>query len=102
MDRGVDWTPHIGAIARAKPVTIIGIPDNGPALLGMFSDSGLFADDALHQAEDLRQAVLLAQRLTRPPGVVLLSPGAPSFPQFRDYRERGSRFAQYCGFVLEE
>jgi len=102
MDRGVDWSAHIDAIARKKPVTIIGIPDNGGAVLGMFANSGLFAEEDLHQVEDLRQAVLLAQRLTKASGVVLLSPGAPSFPRFRDYRERGSKFAQYCGFEIVE
>ena len=28
----------------------------------------------------------------------LLSPGAPSFPRYRDYVERGRHFAQAAGF----
>ena len=31
-------------------------------------------------------------------GVVLLSPGAPSFGAYRDYTERGRHFAELAGF----
>jgi UDP-N-acetylmuramoyl-L-alanine---L-glutamate ligase len=41
---------------------------------------------------DLAAAVARAFGWARPDGVVLLSPAAPSFGQFRDYRERGEAF----------
>ena len=41
---------------------------------------------------DLAAAVTRAFGWARPDGVVLLSPAAPSFGQFRDYRERGEAF----------
>ena len=35
-------------------------------------------------------------------GVLLLSPGAPSFPRYRDYVERGRHFAKAAGFDPEQ
>jgi UDP-N-acetylmuramoylalanine--D-glutamate ligase len=46
----------------------------------------------------LDEAVARARSLAPADGVVLLSPGAPSFDQFHDYAERGRRFAQLAGF----
>jgi UDP-N-acetylmuramoylalanine-D-glutamate ligase len=38
--------------------------------------------------------VTAGYRRARPGGVVLLSPGAPGFGQFRGYRDRGEAFAR--------
>jgi len=38
--------------------------------------------------------VTAGYRWARPNGVVLLSPTAPSFGQFRDYRDRGEAFGR--------
>lgn len=43
-------------------------------------------------AADLVEAVAEARRLARPGDVVLLSPGAPSFDQYSNYRQRGAHF----------
>ena len=43
---------------------------------------------------DLDSAVGQGFRWAQPDGVVLLSPAAPSFGQFRDYRDRGDAFAR--------
>jgi UDP-N-acetylmuramoyl-L-alanine---L-glutamate ligase len=43
---------------------------------------------------DLGYAVRTGFSWARPNGVLLLSPAAPSFGQFRDYRDRGDAFAR--------
>ncbi|HEX7130167.1 MAG TPA: UDP-N-acetylmuramoyl-L-alanine--D-glutamate ligase, partial [Rhodanobacteraceae bacterium] len=50
------------------------------------------------RCEDLPQAVTRARESSARGGVVLLSPGAPSFDQFRDYAQRGRAFAALAGF----
>jgi UDP-N-acetylmuramoylalanine--D-glutamate ligase len=44
------------------------------------------------RAESLEEAVELAAGLSRPGGVVLLSPAYKSFDMFKDYEDRGRRF----------
>jgi UDP-N-acetylmuramoylalanine--D-glutamate ligase len=41
----------------------------------------------------IEEAVEVAAQLTRPGDTVLLAPACASFDQFRDYAERGDRFA---------
>ena len=44
-------------------------------------------------AADLPEAVATAFEWSEPGGVVLLSPAAPSFGRFADYRDRAGAFA---------
>jgi UDP-N-acetylmuramoyl-L-alanine---L-glutamate ligase len=44
-------------------------------------------------ARDVTEAVERGYEWAKPDGVVLLSPAAPSFGTFRDYRHRGEAFA---------
>jgi UDP-N-acetylmuramoylalanine-D-glutamate ligase len=43
---------------------------------------------------DLAAAVTAGYRWAQPDGVVLLSPAAPSFGAFKDYRDRAEAFAR--------
>jgi len=102
LDRGLDWTPCIQIIATVAPLAVIGLPDNGPRVVAAMREAGICPPLGLHEVEDLGAAVALAGRITPAGAMVLLSPGAPSFPRFRDYRDRGRQFAALCGFELEE
>jgi UDP-N-acetylmuramoylalanine--D-glutamate ligase len=65
------------------------------ALLAPLASEGRFA---LSQARDLDEALVQARSALPDGGVVLLSPGAPSFGLYRDYVARGRRFAELAGF----
>ena len=43
---------------------------------------------------DLAAAVAAGFRWAQPQGIVLLSPAAPSFGQFKDYRDRAEAFVR--------
>ena len=102
LDRGLDWTPYMGKISARLPNAVIGIPDNGPGIIRAMQRVDIRPENGLHESPDLAQAVKLALELTPPNGIVLLSPGAPSFPRFIDYRDRGRQFSELCGFVMVE
>ena len=47
-----------------------------------------------HHVQTMKEAVLLAKKITPLGGIVLLSPAAPSYNQYKNFEERGNAFAQ--------
>ena len=91
-------TGMLHQLRQAAPDAVVTMGGNGPrihALLAPLAAEGRFA---LEAADDLADAVARARRLLGGQGVVLLSPGAPSFGAYRDYTERGRHFAALGGF----
>jgi UDP-N-acetylmuramoyl-L-alanine---L-glutamate ligase len=89
-DRGLDYAPLRDFLADHE-LTVIGLPDSGPRILAELSGlPGVRTENA----EDLPAAVRLARDLTPAGGVVLLSPGAPSYGRFRDFEHRSEVFAE--------
>jgi UDP-N-acetylmuramoylalanine--D-glutamate ligase len=94
----VDWAGFAEAMGHDAPAAIITMGANGPRiheLLAPLAGAGRFA---LAEAVDLASAMQAARRLLGGAGVVLLSPGAPSFGAYRDYVARGRHFAALAGF----
>jgi UDP-N-acetylmuramoylalanine--D-glutamate ligase len=114
-DRGIDYAPLAAGLApREAPTLVLTLPDSGPriqAALQARIRAGLAApaqaaDSAAATAAagpgqlevvpctDLDAAVLAGFEWARPDGIVLLSPAAPSFGAFRNYRDRAEAFAR--------
>ena len=97
-DRGIDWSDFAAAMANDSPSAIVTMGENGPRihdLLAPLAGSGKFLIAA---ATDMGDAIAKARQLLQGEGLVLLSPGAPSFGPYRDYVARGRHFAELAGF----
>ena len=95
-ERGLDWAPFARALDGRPPHAVVTMGANGERIAQVLRESG--GRYRLASAGTLGEAVALARKLIAEGGVVLLSPGAPSFDQFRDYAERGCAFARLAGF----
>jgi UDP-N-acetylmuramoylalanine--D-glutamate ligase len=89
-DRGLDYAPLREHLA-GRAITVIGIPDSGPRIVDLLRDLPAVRAEV---TGDLVAAVRLARELTPAGGVVLLSPAAPSYGQFRNFEHRSEVFAQ--------
>jgi UDP-N-acetylmuramoylalanine--D-glutamate ligase len=98
QDRGIDYLPLAdGVRQRREPTRVLTLPDSGPRISAAFAQAAAPADggfEAVQDCRDLDEAVARAFARAKPDGVVLLSPAAPSFGHFRDYRDRADHFAQ--------
>jgi UDP-N-acetylmuramoyl-L-alanine---L-glutamate ligase len=97
-DRGIDYRPLAeGLVRRDTPVLVLAIPESGPRILAETEAAARREGPgkaAATACAGLDEAVARGFAWARPGGVVLLSPAAPSFGRFRDYRDRGEAFAR--------
>jgi UDP-N-acetylmuramoylalanine--D-glutamate ligase len=99
-DRGIDYAPlAAGLVARAAPTLALTIPESGPRIRAQLEQAAANGKSTpafagARDCPDLEAAVAAGFRWAQPEGVVLLSPAAPSFGRFRDYRDRSDAFAR--------
>jgi UDP-N-acetylmuramoyl-L-alanine---L-glutamate ligase len=95
QDRGIDYVTLARSVARrTAPTFVVTMPDNGPRIgAAVRAEAGDGAE--VVDATDLDAAVEAAYGwvVGRGGGVVLLSPAAPSFGRYHDYRDRAAAFA---------
>lgn len=95
-DRGVSWAAFAEHL-QAHPVhRVVCIGENGAAIAALLSTKGL--DVQIAKADSMQTALKMAKQGLPPGGVVLLSPGAPSYGGFRDHVDRAEAFARAAGF----
>ena len=97
-DRGLDWSEFAAAMTRHAPAAIITMGANGPRIHELLAPLATQRHFRLAAADDLADAVRRAEEMLAGEGVVLLSPGAPSFGPYPDYVARGRHFAALAGF----
>ena len=97
-DRGLDWQAFADAMRRRAPHAIVTMGQNGPRIHDLLAPLARDAGFQLSAADDLESATAQARAALGGEGVLLLSPGAPSFGAYRDYTARGRHFAALGGF----
>jgi UDP-N-acetylmuramoylalanine--D-glutamate ligase len=90
-DRGVDYDELVASIAnRVAATLVVTLPDNGAAIGALLRSR---SSVAVLDASGVDEAVALAIGWLGGDGILLLSPAAPSFSQFRSWKERSDAFA---------
>jgi UDP-N-acetylmuramoylalanine--D-glutamate ligase len=97
-DRGLPWDEFAQAMRTQAPRAIVTLGQNGPRIRALLEPTAGARGFALSSASDLAEAMAQARAALPAGGVVLLSPGAPSFGMYRDYVARGRHFAELAGF----
>lgn len=100
-DRGQDLTGLVAALADPDVRAAL-LPPLGTRLAAAVREAGApDHSERIVEVADLEAAVGWADQVTPGGGAVLLSPAAPSFGAFRDFVQRGERFAALVAALPE-
>ncbi|MDB5641987.1 MAG: UDP-N-acetylmuramoyl-L-alanine--D-glutamate ligase [Hyphomicrobiales bacterium] len=92
-DRGQEYEELATALLNAPMLALILMPVTGARLRDALQGRATFD---IVEAPGLETAVAEAMKRVTKDAVVLLSPAAPSFQEFRNFEERGARFKEFC------
>ena len=97
-DRGVDYDSLIAKLASGGAQAVVCLGASGGRIYTGLTTAAR-GDLGVAMARSMQDAVARAKEMTPGGGVVLLSPAAPSYGDYRDFAERGRDFVAKAGFV---
>ena len=97
-DRNLDWGVFADRMVADPPKAVITMGQNGPRIFERLKQIAVNKHFALVEAAEMEDALRIGREILESEGVIMLSPGAPSFPRYSDYVERGRHFAKLAGF----
>jgi UDP-N-acetylmuramoyl-L-alanine---L-glutamate ligase len=97
-DRGIDYGRFVDELRAGRAQRAVCLGASGARLAAALEASA--GACTARRARSMAEAVAWAKETTPPGGVVLLSPAAPSYGDYRDFAERGRDFAAKAGFLV--
>lgn len=88
-------------IRNYHSIAVIGLPITGSALIEQLQADGAAVDIDVYKATSFTDAVQHAQQLGTDGTTILLSPGAASFVEFKNFEERGRKFIELSGVTAD-
>jgi len=95
FDRGQNYEELACFLAEHKDtMRLVTLPDTGIKLAHLAQKKGVQTSPT----SDMATAVNVAEHLTPPGGIILLSPAAPSYNLYKNFEARGDDFKKFSGF----
>lgn len=93
MDRGIDYSDLINYLHKCSVNNLICMPKTGYDIGNVLEQLG--TNKKIYYIESLKEAVKCAKEITKKGTICLLSPAASSYEYFKNFEEKGDKFAQY-------
>lgn len=92
LQRAQDWDYFAEKLSLTNVANVITLPDCGDKIKEALEKYRENSSVYIYSAQNLEEAVNISSQVTKPGGVVLLSPAAPSYSQFKNFEDRGTKF----------
>lgn len=86
MDRGICYEEFCHYLQNCSVEHFICMPTTGHMI------GSLLPQEKVYMVDTLKEAVMMAKKVTAKGTICLLSPAAPSYEYFKDYRDKGDQF----------